>query len=77
MTNPIDIIAAALRTTDDVRDEHGMADRARAVVAANALTDERIVEVAAQALCDNGWVLGMDDDARAMARVVLRSVGGA
>lgn len=85
--NPIDIIAAALRRTDDVRDDNGLADRARAGVAVDALTDERIVAVAVQALKADGWEethegpLGIgtlsDQDLANIARAVLRAVGGA
>lgn len=74
MTNPIDIIADAVRAADSGHS----APRALAEVAADALTDERIVDNGAQALYDEGWTPSPDDkDAKAIVRVVLRSVGGA
>ncbi len=74
---PIDIIAEALRATDDVRDENGLADRARAVVAANALTHDGIVAHAADQLRhhpDAGHHSARE--LREFAAIVLRSVSG-
>ncbi len=87
MTNPIDIIANALRATDDVRDEHGMADRARALAAADALDNLHVIRNAVEALKAQGWTSTpegphgeyrfTDDELAEIAAVVLRSVGGA
>ncbi len=87
MTNPIDIIANALRATDDVRDENGMADRARAVVAANALDNLHIIRTGVEALKREGWETTpegphgeyrfTDDELAEIVAIVLRSVGGA
>jgi hypothetical protein len=86
-THPIDIIANALRATDDVRDDNGMADRARAVTAANALDNLHIIRNAVAALKAEGWTSTpegphgeyrfADDELADIAAVVLRSVGGA
>lgn len=85
--NPIDIIAAALRHTDDVRDEHGMADRARAVAAADALDNLHVIRNGVQALKEQGWTSTpegphgeyrfSDDELTEIVAIVLRSVGGA
>ncbi len=75
MTNPIDIIANAMRAADG---GHTMGTGALAEVAASALIDERIVANAAQALYDAGWTPSPNDkDAKAIVETVLRSVGGA
>jgi hypothetical protein len=75
-TRPIDIIAAALSENGWVPSPSEGAPAA--TVAANTLTDERIVANAVQALTDLGLreylSNGMIEHA---ARVVLRSVGGA
>ncbi len=78
MTNPIDVIANAIRIADG---SHPMGTGQVAEVAASALTDERVISNAVQALVDNAWEGHPDeltiDDLRAIARTVLRSVGGA
>lgn len=83
MTNPIDIIANAMRVADG---NHTMGTGRLAEVAANALTDDQIVANAVQALIDDGWREGhegpngqseqSDEDLANIARTVLRSVGG-
>ena len=81
---PVDIIANAIRAADG---QHTMGAGQLADVAATALTDERIVNVAVEALRADGWEetpegpMGLyqmsDDDLRNIALAVLRSVGGA
>ncbi len=83
MTHPLDIIANAILAADSGHPE----PRALAGVAADALTDEGIVAAAVVALKADGWEethegpLGIgtlsDQDLANIARVVLRSVGGA
>lgn len=83
MTNPINILAQALRVADGGHDQ-GAAVLAE--VAANALTDDRIVANAVQALLDDGWRHAhegpngqselSDEDLTNIARTVLGSVGG-
>lgn len=78
MTNPIDIVAAALAG----RNPEAFA---LAQAAANALTDERIVANAGEALRDDDGSLSVPDGVRHLsadarrhvALVVLRSVGEA
>ncbi len=80
MTNPIDIIAENMRRADG---NHTMGTGALAEVAARALTDDRIVDQAGLALHEtlfehlreDGTLEGVD--LNVVARVVLRSVGGA
>lgn len=74
--NPVEVIANAIRAADG---GHTMGADALAEVAAGALLDERVVDHAVQALIDAGWVAdpATEDDAYAIARTVLRSVGGA
>lgn len=83
-TNPINVIANAIRAADG---NHTLAAGQLAEVAANALTDETIVANAVQALLEDGWrhtdegPTGYseltDEDLTNIARTVLRSVGGA
>lgn len=73
MINPINIIAGAIRAADG---NHTLGAGQLAEVATDALTDDRIVAECARALIDRGWT-GSELDATAMARLVLRSVGGA
>lgn len=82
--NPIDIIVNAIRESRPMAYPSPPKDIAE--VAVNALTDERIVANAVEALKADGWEethegpLGIgtlsDEDLANIARVVLRSVGG-
>jgi hypothetical protein len=69
MPNPIGIIATALWGVPS--DAHQLAR-----TAAKTLTDERIIEAGAEALVAAGWTTRREN-ARAMAEIVLRSVGEA
>lgn len=76
--HPIDIVANAILAADSGHPE----PRALAGVAVDALTDERIVAHAADALDDNAplWFRNAcrnNVDYEHIARIVLRSVGGA
>ncbi len=83
MTNPVDIIANAIRVT---RTTLHVGSGQIAEVAAAALTDDRIVANAVQALLDDGWRHAhegpngqselSDEDLTNIARTVLGSVGG-
>lgn len=75
MSNPIDVIANAIRIADG---NHTMGAGQLAEVAARALTDDHIVSNAHAALLAEQW----DDDISGdhllrIAETVLRSVGGA
>jgi hypothetical protein len=78
MTNPIDVIANAIRVADG---NHTMGAGQIAEVATAALTADRVIDNAVRALLDEAWEGHPDpltvDDLRALATVVLRSVGGA
>lgn len=82
--NPIDVIANAIRTADG---NHTMGAGQLAEVAVAALNNEQIIANAVRALLDDGWRFAhegsqgqselSDFDLSSIARIVLRSVGGA
>lgn len=84
MTNPIDIIANAIRAADG---NHTASAGLIAEVAVAALNNEQIIANAVRALLDEGWRFAhegpqgqselSDFDLASIARTVLRSVGGA
>jgi hypothetical protein len=83
MTNPIDVIANAIRAADG---NHTMGAGQLAEVIAVAVTDLRIIDNAIVALKTEGWTethegphgVGSlsDEDLANIATIVLRSVGG-
>lgn len=75
MTNPIDIIANAIRTADG---SHTMGAGQLAEVMAEALNDDQVIAAAIDALKTASWgdAVGVTN-LEPIARTVLRSVGGA
>lgn len=77
MTGPIDIIANAMHAAECGCGTAGYVSRNQAEVAAQVLTDERIIDHAVQHLSLTVGPQLSEADLRHVARVVLRSIGGA
>lgn len=79
-THPIDVIGNAIRARRGLPPASGMTLNdgfgEDVAIAVTALTDRRIVAHAAAALRQSGWTDRDGVTAEAVARVVLRSVGG-
>lgn len=80
MSKPIDIIAEAIHDAECGCGQTEAVAFSTAATAANALTDDRIVDNAAQELAGGllpaGVVIPTNADRRTIALMVLRSVGG-